>query len=210
MKLGTKLLISTFVLLLGSFLTGTAFADDQQGCLRLKEQKFDFTALAKGTMMEVDFKFSAHNCHLPMDSGSSTAALTTELPSGLESIAGRTVYGKVKKSETSPSRMMAGEMTVPVFITMPGDLAAGTYNIPAKLNYQAINEKGDRVEESMPLAIPLKVVRSKAEVQAMKKPDHWHPLKMTGLIAAVIVVMPVFIALGIFGFVTGINVMPDC
>ena len=210
MKLVTKLLISTFVLLLGSFLTGAAFADDQHGCLRLKEQKFDYTALARGTMVEVDFKFNTHNCHLPMDSGSPTTALTTELPSGLESVTGRTVYDKFKKSETSPSRTMAGEMNVPVFITMPGDLAPGTYNIPAKLSYQAINKKGDLVEESMALVIPLKVVSSKADVHAMKKSDPWRPLKMTGLIAAVIVVMPVFITLGIFQLVTGIEVLPAC
>lgn len=210
MKLGTKLFAPTFLLLLGSFLTGTAFADDQQGCLRLKEQKLYYTALAKGTTMEVDLKFSTHNCHLPMDSGLSTAALTTELPSGLGSITGPTVYGKIKKSDKYPSRTMAGEMNVPVFITMPGDLAPGTYNIPAKLSYQAVNEKGDTVEASMPLVIPLKVVGSKEEVFAIKKVDPWHPLRMTGMVAVVIVAAPVFIALGIFGFVTGIHVLPDC
>jgi hypothetical protein len=125
-------------------------------------------------------------------------------------IAGQPDYDKIKQLENHPGERIAGEMVLPVYVTMPGDVAPGKYEIAAALNYSAMDDHGDRTQQQIPVIIPVKVVASQAEVHHIEKHDPWKPLKITGMIAVGAVALPVLVVLGIVQAVTGIEILPDC
>jgi hypothetical protein len=211
---GIKSIVLTFGLLFVILCSGSAFADDQQGCLKLKELQPEYNALAKGTTMVLQIKFKTHDCHLPLDVLSSMS-IASEPVSGFSVIMGHPGYDKIKKAEGQPGVQTADQMTLPVFVRMPGDVAPGNYEIAAVLKYDAVDDKGDRTQQSTSMVIPVKVVATEADVHVIEKHDSWKPLKETGkvagMIAVGIVALPVMLVVEGVGFlVTGHSVLPDC
>jgi hypothetical protein len=213
MKLSIKKSIPAFTLFLAVLLSNSALAKQQDGqqdgCLKLKELRSDYDAVTKGTRMFVQLKFHSHDCHLLLDSASSNVLLV-EPRSGLDLKTYDRSYSKIKKSEKSPTGRMADEMKLTVLVTITSDLAPGKYEIPAVLNYQAVDGKDDVVQQSTTLVIPVQVVASAAQVHFKKEPDRLEPLKITGAVAVGIVLLPIFVAMGIVQLITGFHVLPDC
>jgi hypothetical protein len=210
MKLITKRFVLTFSLFWAVLLPNTVSADQQHGCLKLKELRSEYNAVAKPTWLPVQLKFKSHDCHLPVESPSFNVSLSTETQSGFELSTHDQSYGKIKKLENSSAGKVTDEIKLKVFVTITGNLAPGNYEVPAVLNYQAIDSKGDLVQQSTPVVIPVKVVASLAEVHVKQEADPMEKLKTTGEVALVIVLMPVWIVLGIVGMVTGHPILSDC
>jgi hypothetical protein len=187
----------------------SAFAGEEPGCLRVKEIQAEYNALAKGTTLSLQLKFNTHGCHLPVDS-LSTVSFTANTPSNFALIVGQPDYDKIKQLENHPGERIAGDMVLPVYVTMSGNVAPGRYEITAALNYSAIDDQGDRTQQQIPVIIPVKVVASQAEVHHIEKHDPWKPLKITGVVAASIVAAPVVFTLWLVQTVTGIEILPDC
>lgn len=202
--------------LLGSIIWGAillsqyAFAEQQQGCLKVKDSWTEYDALATGGSVGVHFKLRSHGCHLPLDFRPEAVSFTPETQPGVElSVFGHS-FAKIRKSDKGPMGKAADELELVLSAKADNDLAPGKYEIPAVLNYQSIDDKGDIVQRSMPLTIAVKVVPKGTKLHPKEAPDPLKPLKMTGLIAAVIVTLPLWFTLWIAGTVTGHPILPDC
>lgn len=211
---GIKSIVLTFSLLFVILCSGSAFADGQHGCLKLKESEKDFDAVAKGQTITLRLRFNTHDCRLPLDSFS-TVSLNADTPTGLHLTTGTPYSEKIKRSEENPGLQTSDEMRLRVFVTIPDEATPGKYEIAAVLNYEAINDKGGRVQESTPVTIPVKVVASQADVHPIEKHDPWKPLKDTGkvagMIAVGIVAVPVLLVVEGVGFlITGRSILADC
>jgi hypothetical protein len=209
-----KPVVLTLSLLFAILCSGSAFADEQKGCLKLKELQPEYNAVAKGTTMVLQGKFKTHDCHLPLDVLSSMS-IGSDPTSGFSVIMGHPEYDQIKRSESQPGVQTADQMTLPVFVRIPGDVAPGNYEISAVLKYEAVDNKGDRSQQSIPVTIPVKVVASEADVHVIEKHDPWKPLKETGKVAGMIgigiVLVPVMLVIEGVGFlITGHSVLPDC
>jgi hypothetical protein len=66
------------------------------------------------------------------------------------------------------------------------------------------------VDQSTSLVIPVRVAASLAEVYVKQDADRMKPLKITGMVAAAIVLVPVILAVGIFQLITGIEIFSSC
>ena len=211
---GIKSIVLTLSLLFVILCSGSAFADEQHGCLKLKDSERAFDAVAKGQTITVRLRFNTHDCHLPVDSFS-TVSLNADTPTELYLTTGTPYSEKVKRSEENPGLQTSDEMRLRVFVTVPDEIAPGKYEIATVLHYEAINDKGNRVQQSTPVTIPVKVVASQADVNPIEKHDPWKPLKETGkvagMIAVGIVAVPVLLVVECVGFlITGHSVLPDC
>lgn len=211
---GIKAIALTLSLLFVILCSGSAFADEQRGCLKLKESERDFDAVAKGQTITLRLRFNTHDCHLPVDSFP-TVSLNADTPTGLHVTTGTPYSEKINRSEENPGLRTSDEMWLRVFVTVPDEAAPGKYEVATVLNYEAINEKGDRVQESTPVTISVKVVASQADVHPIEKHDPWKPLKETGkvagMIAVGIVAVPVLLVVEGVGFlITGRSILPDC
>lgn len=211
---GIKSIALTLSLVFVIFCSGSTFADEQKGCLKLKESERDFDAVAKGQTITLRLRFNTHDCHLPVDSFS-TVSLNADTTTGLHLTTGTPYSEKIKRSEENPGLQTSDELRLRVFVTIPDEVAPGKYEIPTVLNYEAINDKGDRVQESTAVTIPVKVVASQADVHAIEKHDPWKPLKETGkvagMIAVGIVAVPLMLVVEGVGFlITGRSILPEC
>jgi hypothetical protein len=210
MKPSLKPFILALTLFTAVLLPVSAFAGGEPGCLKLKELQSGYDGVATGMTMFLHLKFNTHDCRLPVDS-LPTISVAPDTSSEFSVTVGFPDYSKVKKSDTSPGVGAASELELPVFVK-PGEVAPGKYEITAVLHYDAIGKNGNRIQQSTPVTIPVRVVRSQADVHAtpITRRDSWKPFKIAGMVAAAIVATPVLFALGIVQLVTGIEILPSC
>lgn len=193
---GTKFALVSLIWISVS-LSQPAFADQQQGCLRLKQSWADYDALRKGDSLAVQFKFKSHHCHLTLDLR--PMSFTAETQPGITVILYDHGYEKIKKSDKVPMGRAADELTFTVVIKADDDVASGTYEIPAVLSYQAIDASGGLVEQSNTLKLGVKIVPKGTKVRHQEEPSALRPLK----VASGIVLTPVVIVLSAVGVIPG-------
>jgi hypothetical protein len=219
MKLTIKQLLVAFNLFWIALLPNSAFAQQQNGCLELKQLWSDRNAVTKGlNEMSVELKLRTKDCHLPVGvlptdvSLNSDLSPNREIQSGLELKLTELRYGKTKKIQTSRNNLessMADDMNLTVCVKTGNELAPGKYEIPAVLTYRAIDSKGDLVQQTTRIVIPVKVVASAGEVHFKDAPDPWKPLKVTGIVVVCIAALPVVVVCLISYAITGHPVMMD-
>lgn len=209
MKLMIQRLILGLSLLTAVLAPKAALADEQGGCLELKETWSDYNALVKGTTTDVHLKFRSHGCHLAANVPLSTLSLSTQTQTDFVVKMLSNTYRKVKKSEKSPTEHVADEMKLVVSVNMAGDLAPGNYTVPVVLGYQAIDDQGSLVQKSTTLAIPVKVVGSIQQRHFQEEPDPWKGLKIAGWVAVAVVALPAIVVLEVVGLITGHPIMTD-
>jgi len=210
MKSITKSLILTLSILWAVSQPIAASAEDQAGCLKLKELRSDYDAVAKGTSMPWQLKFRTHGCHIPVSSPSSTATVSlagNEWP-GLDLNLSYRDYGK--KSEEVSNGETTDELNLTIIVTAKTEAYLGKNPVPVVLNYQAIDGNGNLVRQSTPMVIPVKVVASVTEMHRKKASDPLKPLKTVGFVGLVVAMIPVIVVVGIFQMVTGIEIFPQC
>lgn len=208
MKLTMKQLLSTFNLLWMVLLANFAVAEQQNGCLKLTDLRSDFDSVATGTSMNLQLKFRTHDCHLVVSLSPSALSLKSESQSGLDLSIYYGGFDKINKSKNAWNGQTADELNMTVVVSPRSEVTPGKYQVPAVLNYQVMDDKGNVMQQSASLEIPVKVVASVTEVHS--KPDHWKPLKITGEVAAGVVLVPVVLVLGFVQLLTGIQILPDC
>lgn len=209
MKLMIQRLILALSLLTAVLAPKAALADEQGGCLELKETWSDYNAAVKGTTTDVHLKFRSHGCHLAVNVPLSTLSLSTQTQTDFVVKMLSNTYRKVKKSEKSPTGHMADEMKLVVSVNMAGDLAPGNYTVPVVLDYQAIDDQGSLVQKSTTLVIPVKVVGSIQQRHFQEEPDPWKGLKIAGWVAVAVVALPAIVVLEVVGLITGHPIMTD-
>lgn len=203
MQFRIKQIIATLSLFAAVLLPSSAIAEQQDGCLKLKELGTVYNAIAKGTSMPVQLKFKTHDCRLSVGSSAADVSLTAAAAAGFDL---NTHYQRYNGITSSTSGTADGiELTV--VVTTSEHLSPGKYQVPAVLNYQAIDKEGNLRQESTALVIPVKVVNSATEVKFRERPDHWKPLKTAGIVAVVIVLVPIALVVQL---VTGIQILSDC
>lgn len=202
----TKKLIAGFSLVfLAGLLPGVALAEQQSSCLKLKELQTEYDAAAKNVGTTWQIKFKTHDCHLPVTPPFSQLSMETEPRSGFDLRIYSSSYDKAGKPANGAVGQTAEELNLTILVTPGAELAPGSYKVPAVLKYQAIDDKGNVLQENTSVMIPVKVVASAAEVHF--KSHRW---KTAGEVALIVVLIPVMIAEGIFQMITGVEIFPTC
>jgi hypothetical protein len=209
MKLTIKQLLLAFNLFWVAFLPNSVFAEEN-GCLELKQLWSHTDAVTKASDMTWELKLRAKDCHLRVSLQPSDVWVTNQAQSGFELKLDERSYGKIKRSPTDINSPIADQMNLTLSVKTGVDLTPGLYEAPAVLNYQVIDSKGNLVQESTRIVIPVKVVASTAQVHFKEAPDPWKPLKIAGLVVLAAPLLPAVVGVGIFELITGIRILADC
>lgn len=150
--------------------------------------------MAQAEATTLHLKFKSHDCHLLVGGPSSTVWLSTEADSAFVTTTYERSYGKIKTFDGNPDRQVTDEIKLAVAVKPLSGVSPGSYQIPAMLNYQAIDAAGNTVQQRTPVVIPVKVEPIIAHSGSSSQS---HPWKTVGTYIGVIALFPLWVLSGI-------------
>jgi hypothetical protein len=188
----TWLALTIAGLLLGS---GSAMAEDPSGCLKVDKIMAPRRIPKAGGELEIEIRvrLKTSHCVLANDYGAgTTATLALEHPPGLEATSGLITYSGLEGASPYLDAARAHAVETTVTITASNSLAKGQYRIPAALNYEAIDERGQTIHESLAFTIPVKFDGGRGSYW-QEHPDLQKGLTIAGAAILMLVAAPVLI-----------------
>jgi hypothetical protein len=188
MKSFLALIITVFLLA-----SGAAMAKEPPGCITAGNITTAYRDVRPGGTLYVQVRVNTPRCALDNAFGAgATTIFFVEPRPGFESTIGPLTFSDFEKrlSSLDAPRAHVVETTVEV---KAGQVPSGAYDIPASLDYQAVDQQGNIVHQRLGFTIPVLVYDSLQPPSTKARHGFQETLKNTGEWILIILVWPVWV-----------------